>query len=64
MEVTPKEPHQERSNVWALRLIELVSSNLLKDSPELNQAYRGCIKAIRIEQVNQRREAIKLVHAK
>ena len=54
----------ERPNVWALRLLETVSQNLSLTTAELNQAYRDCIKALRIEQANQRREAIKLVHTK
>ena len=64
MEKRSKGAYPEKPNTWALRLIELVSSNLFKNSPELNQAYRDCIKTIRIEQANQRHEVIKLVHTK
>lgn len=64
METTPKEPYQGKPNVWAIRLIELLANNLSINNADLNQAYRDCIKAIRIEQANQRSEAIKLVHTK
>lgn len=64
MERKPKEPYQDKPNVWAIRLIGLLANSLSISSADLNQAYRDCIKVIRTEQANQRREAIKLVHTK
>ena len=35
-----------RPNIWALRLIETVADNLSVSNPELNAAYKDCLRAL------------------
>ena len=43
-----------RPNIWALRLIETIADNLSVSNPELNAAYKDCLRALRKNTSNQK----------